>query len=130
MKKSLFYIIPMLVVLGIIGCSSSDSDEMENIEPPTSNENPIPSKRTTYDDDIKAIFESQCLQCHNNPPTQGAPMALSTYSEVIAAINNGRDVIGRVNTTATRNVMPPTGRLPQETVTIILDWEADGFLEK
>jgi hypothetical protein len=39
-----------------------------------------------------------------------------------------RDVIGRIETTG-RNVMPPEGRLPQATIDIILDWEADGFKE-
>lgn len=130
MKKYLLFVLTIILVIAMYSCSSSDSDDLENVDPPKGTENPIPSKKTTYNGDIKAIFASRCLQCHNNPPTEGAPMALSTYAEIITAVHNGRDVIGRVNTTSTRSVMPPTGRLPQETVTIILDWEADGFLEK
>ncbi|WP_378188347.1 hypothetical protein ACE939_07695 [Aquimarina sp. W85] len=129
MKNIVFYLNIFFITITISSCSSSDSDDVESVDPPTNSENPIPSKKTTYAGDIKAIFESKCLQCHNNPPTQGAPMALSTYPEVMAAINNGRNVIGRINTTSTRSVMPPSGRLPQETVTIVLDWESDGFLE-
>ncbi|GAA4277911.1 hypothetical protein [Aquimarina mytili] len=131
MKNINVILLALLVIVVNSGCSSSD-DTVPNTDggtpPPAAN--PIPGKTSTYNADVQPIFEAHCVECHGNPPTQGAPVALSTYQEIIIAINQEWDVFGRVSTTSPLRVMPQSGRLPQETVDIILDWQADGLLEE
>ncbi len=115
----------LLFILTAFGCSSSDDSETT----PDPDTNPLPNKTTTYEGDIKAIVDVHCIECHSNPPTQGAPFSMETYQEVVNTMNN-RDFILRVTSTSPINVMPPAGRLPQETIDLILDWEADGLLER
>ncbi|WP_103864098.1 cytochrome c [Aquimarina sp. I32.4] len=118
----------LLFSLLCFGCSSSSSDDAGNPNPdPDPITNPNPNKTTTYTNDVKAILDDQCLQCHTIPLAQGAPFAMRTYAETINAINN-REFFLRIKSNGF-NVMPPEGRLPQETIDIILDWEADGLIE-
>ncbi len=125
MKNILTKFALLLTILISYNCGSDDSAEPEPAP------NPNPNKTTTYIADVKTIIDTQCLECHSNPPDRGAPMSLETYAEIIDAVTNqGRvDLSVRMNTTG-RNVMPPSGKLSQEIVDIILDWEADGRLEK
>ena len=110
----------LLTTVLSISCSSSD----DNSEPvPT---NPNPNKITTYNADVKSIIDSQCIRCHTIPLAEGAPFAMRNYAETINGVN--RDLVLRVKSNG-QNVMPPAGRLPQATIDIILDWEADGFKE-
>ncbi|GAA4272127.1 hypothetical protein GCM10022258_14210 [Aquimarina gracilis] len=95
---------------------------------PDPDTNPNPDKITTYNADVKAIIDAQCVRCHTDPPVEGAPFPMRTYQETLIAVD--RDLVLRMISTSINNVMPPSGRLPQETIDIILDWEADGFLEE
>ncbi|WP_062059041.1 hypothetical protein [Aquimarina longa] len=119
----------LLITILSFSCSSGDDGAGTEDSKPNPTTNPNPNKTTTYDADVKTIIDTNCIQCHSNPPTQGAPMSLTNYQEVITAINGKRDVVGRMETTG-RNVMPPNNRLPQETIDVMLDWVADGFKEK
>ncbi|WP_103070509.1 hypothetical protein [Aquimarina sediminis] len=114
----------LLIAAIFFSCSSSD-DSTET--PPDPDTNPNPNKITTYDADVKAIIDDQCLRCHTIPLAEGAPFAMRNYAETINGVN--RDLVLRVESNGV-NVMPPEGRLPQSTIDIILDWEADGFKEK
>ncbi len=123
----------LLLCIAILcfSCSSSDDNMEPDPDPdPDPQANPIPGKTTTFTADIKAIVDDQCLRCHTIPLDNGAPFPMRNYQEIINAINEGWDMFGRVSTTNPINVMPPAGRLPQETVTLFLDWEADGVLEQ
>ncbi len=130
MKRIGILLLMFIIACISYNCSSDDGNETPIPNPDTDPvANPNPNKTTTYTADVKTIIDTQCIECHGSTPTQGAPMALSTYAEIIDAINRqGRDVVGRMDTTG-RQVMPPAGRLPQETVDIMLDWRADGYKE-
>ncbi|TSE10867.1 MULTISPECIES: hypothetical protein [Aquimarina] len=114
----------LLTVIFCFNCSSSDDTEpMPDGGPDT---NPNPNKITTYDADVKAIIDGQCLRCHTIPLAEGATFPMRNFQETIDGVN--RDLVLFVQSSGA-NVMPPSGRLPQATIDIILDWEADGFLE-
>ncbi len=119
------YILFTACVLFLAGCSSNDDGADPDPDPDV---NPNPDKITTYEADVKTIIDQQCLRCHTIPLTEGAPFPMRNYDEVIVGVN--RDLVLRMVSTSINNVMPPSGRLPQETIDIILDWEADGFLER
>ncbi|WP_025741653.1 c-type cytochrome [Aquimarina pacifica] len=105
-----------------------DSEQDNNTDDDTNsgNENPNPDKTTTYNADVKSIFDMHCVSCHDDPPTNGAPFAMRTYAETIIGVN--RDLVNRMQ--SINNPMPPEGNLSQDIIDIILDWEADGFLEE
>lgn len=89
---------------------------------------PLPVK-VTYIDNVKSIIDNNCISCHNNPPTNGAPMSLLLYDNVKDAIKN-RNLIGRISGTSGA-LMPQGGqKLPQNVIDIIIQWETDGLLEQ
>ncbi|RPE00006.1 hypothetical protein EGM88_01725 [Aureibaculum marinum] len=109
MKTS--FIISIFTIL-LISCSS-DSDN--TIEPPV--------KNVTYANDIKSIIDSNCINCHSNPPKSGAPMALVTLENVKEAVES-RDLIGRVEDGS----MPPSDEnLTADQIQLIKDWENNSF---
>ena len=121
MKNIIRKLVLLVVTILCFNCSSSDDAE------PTPTPNPNPNKITTYDADVKTIIDDHCLRCHTIPLTEGATFAMRNFAETINGVN--RDLIVRVTSNGI-NVMPPDGRLPQSTIDILLDWEADGFKEK
>lgn len=130
--KKITQLLLLCLLAGAVSCSKGgDSDPDPN--PPTNNNggdsggNETPDTGTlSYASDIRTIFSSNCTSCHGNPPTQNAPMSLTTLEEVMDAINN-RGLLGRINNTA--NPMPPTGLLPSATRQRIEDWADQGFPE-
>ncbi len=128
MKSILKKFLVIFIALLCFNCGSDDSNEPDmggDPDPPV-NPDPIPGKTTTYEADVKAIMDAQCIRCHTSPPLEGAPFPLRTYQETLIGINRG--LVDRMDKDD-RNIMPPSGRLPQETIDIILDWDADGLLE-
>ena len=121
---SKFLLFTSLLVLASCG-GSDDSDPDAGPDPDV---NPNPNKITTYEADVKAIIDEHCLECHTIPLAQGAPFPMRNYDETIIGVN--RDLVLRMVSNSVNNVMPPAGRLPQEIIDVILDWEADGFLER
>lgn len=124
-------LIMILALLFLAGCSSSDTSEgtMEprNNTQNTDDDSPTPNPGSvTYTEDIRLVMQSNCTSCHNNPPTQSAPMSLTTLVDVRAAINS-RGLLSRINSAS--NPMPPTGRLPAATRQLIADWADLGFPE-
>lgn len=113
MKKVIYPLIVSVILLS--GCSKS-SPPGEMTDPV--DDNPMP-QNVTYEDDIKGILQSNCLSCHGSPPTNNAPMSLTTYAQVKNAVEN-RGLLARINSTT--NPMPPTGQLPGGTRRIISDW--------
>lgn len=99
----------------------SEEDLIEVIEPPA---------LATYNNNIKAIIDNNCLNCHTNPPQNGAPIPLTTFSNVSNAVLNS-NLIGRISAqTGESGAMPFSGpRLPQNLIDLVVQWEADGLLE-
>ena len=111
-RKNTFLFLLSSVLL--FSCSS-ENDDSEMIE-----------ATITYDANIKNIINNNCTVCHGSPTTQGAPMSLSTYSEVKSAVET-RDLIVRINSLS--NPMPQSGLMIQANRDLIQQWKDDGLLE-
>ncbi|MHA7059770.1 hypothetical protein ACWGOQ_0021260 [Aquimarina sp. M1] len=114
----------------LLSCGGSDEGitEPEVIIDP----DPIPEQTSTYISHVKSIIDTNCIECHGDPLDQGAIMMLTTYDQVVDAVNN-RGLFNRVATMGINTVMPPPeegGRLPQVTIDVVEDWIADGLLQQ
>lgn len=107
--------------LFIFSCSNNSEDDLTN---------PIVLGNTKYTVDVKPIIDSQCIICHSDTPTNGAPMPLTTAAAVKEAILN-RNLLGKISRPDGAPGLMPFGgpRLPQASIDIIVDWKASGFLE-
>lgn len=120
MKKQ----ISLILLLGML-LASCTSDSTSDLLEPISEEETI-----NYETHIKPIMNTNCVGCHSNPPQNGAPMALTTYNSVKNAVEN-QELIERLISTQPGYMMPIGGQnLPQNLIDIIIQWEADGFLEQ
>ena len=115
MKNYLKFSVFTFCLLLIVSCSNDDDTEL--ITPPTNGD-------VTYSNTVKAIIDNNCLNCHVNPPINGAPMSLITYSNVKDAVQN-RNLIGRIE----NGTMPPNGSLTSTQIQAIKNWQADGLVE-
>ena len=130
--KSQISIFLLIIIPLFLSCSNSDDSMITDPDPdpdPTGDTSTIPDKISTYEGDVKAIMTQHCISCHGIPLENAAPMELVTYDQVVDAVNN-RDLIRRVSTSSIFTVMPSSGRLPQATIDLILDWDDDGLIEQ
>lgn len=110
MKK--IFILSFVFLLFITSCTSED-DDMD----------PLPVNKVTYTETVKAIIDNNCLNCHINPPVNGASMPLLTIEDVSNAVKN-KNLIGKVES----GYMPPIGDvLTPAQVQAIKDWKLGGF---
>jgi hypothetical protein len=118
MRKIFFLVFTVSV---LIGCTNaSEEDLIEETEQPII---------VTYNSDVKAIIDNNCLACHTNPPVNGAPNSLINYNNVKDAVEN-RNLISRISGIGPGPLMPLGGSsLPQNLINLIIQWEADGLLE-
>ncbi|MFI0428044.1 hypothetical protein [Mariniflexile sp. HMF6888] len=119
--KKLIYL-PVISLL-MVNCSSDSTDDLS----PNPDPNPDPTT-VTYNDHIKSIITNNCTSCHGSTPTNGAPMSLTTYSQVKSAVET-RGLITRINSTS--NPMPPSPNSPLSNAdkNLIQQWKDGGFLE-
>jgi len=121
-NNPLFYLFISFSTLLLVSCSQSTFDDIEaNVEP-------LP-EIVTYQD-VKTTIDNICLACHSNPPQNGAPMSLVTYSNVKEAVLN-RALLEKISKNEGEDGLMPLGgpRLPQQTIDLIFQWEVDGLLE-
>lgn len=121
MKQMILKIIAISIPISFLfGCSSNSSDDL--LEPI----NPV----VKYTTDIAPIISNNCVACHTDPPVNGAPMRLTTYSDVKSAVLN-RGLIDRISRSQGAPGMMPNGgtRLPQASIDKIIKWQSDGFVE-
>lgn len=107
------------MVFLFLGCTNdSESDLVDNTVPST----------TTYTNSIKSIMDNNCISCHGNTPSGGAPMALTTYQNVKDAVVN-KGLIDRISRAQGASGMMPLGgtRLSQSSIDQIVDWKNNGF---
>ena len=118
MKKNIIYLKSLLLFVSFCACSSNSEDDMQNSDP------------ITYTNDVKAIIDGNCLNCHSDPPTNEAPTALVTYNQVRNSTENGT-LISRIQRQMSESgAMPIDGpRLSQSLIDVIVQWRADGFIE-
>ncbi|WP_299120833.1 hypothetical protein [uncultured Winogradskyella sp.] len=113
------YLIYILIFSASYSCSYNSEDDLTD---------DIIVNVVTYEDNIKTIIDNNCIFCHSNPPTNGAPMSLTTYLDVKDAVEN-RNLIGRISATDA-SVMPAGGqRLPQSIIDLVIQWQAEGLIE-
>ncbi|MEP3570022.1 MAG: hypothetical protein ABJN28_07895, partial [Flavobacteriaceae bacterium] len=101
MKTSTKLILPLLSMF-ILSCSS---DSESDVLPPDDDDGGIVENGITYTADIRPIITSNCVGCHANPPTNGAPFSLTTFQDVS---NRANSVFTRTN----NGTMPPSRKLP------------------
>ena len=93
----------------IVSCDSSATQDISAVV-----ENP------TYNTDIAPIIESKCVNCHSGGDQYPN---LETYAEVKEATLTGT-LICRVEGSC-GEVMPPSGKLPSATISMINNWVTD-----
>ena len=96
------------------------------------------TKKITYQDDVRAIFENRCLNCHNPDKAKGG-LDLSTYTNAMAGGSSG-EIINPGSARDSRLYrsvahiedpkMPPEGdRLAKAELDLIASWINSGVLE-
>jgi len=115
------FIYAFVIISLLSNCSSSSDDESMTPQP-----DPDPTEKVTYTADIKSIIDGNCISCHGATPSNGAPMSLTTYTQVKNNVNN---IISRINSTS--NPMPPSPNSPLSSTqkSLIQQWKDDGLLE-
>ncbi|WP_309610152.1 hypothetical protein [Flavobacterium sp.] len=118
MKKAIIYSITTAIIF--LGCTKDNSNTLSD---------PInPVGLVTYNNNVKTIVDNNCIRCHGNIPTNGAPFSLTTYADVKSRIITIKDRISRPD--GSNGIMPDGGpRLPQTTIDIIFKWQADGLIQ-
>lgn len=126
MKTKMF--ISILLIGTLVSCSKDDENTNAtgggNTTQPPSNDGIV-----RYVNDVAPIINSNCTGCHGNPPTNSAPMHLTSYDAVKDAVLN-RGLISRISLPqGDANMMPKNGtRLPQTAIDKIIEWQSDGFV--
>ena len=76
-------IISIMLLFLLVSCSGSDNEEGAPMPPPgDGNGNGNSGEAVSFAADIRPIIQSNCLSCHSDPPTNNAPMPLTTYALV------------------------------------------------
>ena len=116
------FIFTIMATFLILSCTNaSESDLIEQVDPEII---------ITYTEQIKPIFDSNCVACHSNPAINGAGVPLTTLSQVQSAIEN-TNLIDRINKQSGEGGFMPLGgsRMPQATIDLITQWQSEGFAE-
>ncbi|NND52272.1 MAG: hypothetical protein HKN54_07690 [Flavobacteriaceae bacterium] len=105
----------------LLGCTNASEEDL--IDQPPQLPDPV-----TYVDHVKPIIDANCLNCHSDPPQNGAPSSLVDYGDVTNGYING-NLLNRISgQPGDTGFMPEGGnRLPQLSIDIIEKWETDGF---
>lgn len=120
MKTLKLTTLALIIAIGSYSCSNNSEDDLI-----------IPNNNVAlarYTENIKPIMDNNCVSCHGttNP---NAGLSLTNYIQVRQAVlNNG--LINRISrTSGDPQLMPTTGRMPQQTIDLVSQWQADGLLE-
>jgi len=106
----------------IISCTNaSENDLIDQVDPDVV---------ITYSEQIKPIFDSNCVACHSTLAINGAGVPLTTLSEVQSSIEN-TNLIDRINRQSGEGGFMPLGgsRIPQASIDLITQWQSEGFAE-
>ena len=122
MKYQLLKSLTLLASFSLLmSCSNHTFDDISEEE--------VIFENVTYQD-VKGTFDAICTVCHSNPTQNGAPMPLVNYQNVKEAVMN-RGLLDRISRQEGEDGLMPFGgpRLPQSTIDLIFQWNADGLLE-
>ena len=109
----------LLCAVFVMSCSNDSEDDLTQIDQEQVDDD-SETTRLTYENTVKAIIDGSCIGCHDNPPRNGAPFALVNYTQVSGRANAILNAMSRQNGSA--GAMPPSGRLPQNTIDQIQEW--------
>jgi mono/diheme cytochrome c family protein len=114
--------INLFILSGFVVFTSCTTDSISDLTEPTN------LNEVTYTSSVKSIIDSNCIVCHGDIPTNGAPMSLTTYENVKEAVLN-RNLLDRISRTeGTSGAMPLGGpRLPQNDINAITTWIDNNF---
>ena len=114
-----YILLPLLLVV-FASCESTTYEEIQD--------NTVIEGNVTYNANVKTIIQANCISCHSAGGTASF-RPLGTYADVVDAVQNAGllDRIQRQN--GEDGLMPQSGRMPQSTIDIILEWNTDGLLE-
>jgi hypothetical protein len=115
--KFAIFIIPVMLLQSC--ANDSESDLIDK----------TPIANVTYNGAVKTIITENCIECHTQPPQNGAPMPLLTYDNVKNAIET-RGLIDRISSTDPNFSMPyGRPRLTQEKINTIIAWRDANYPE-
>lgn len=107
------------IILALYGC---ESNTYESLEEPT-----VIVGKVTYNTSVKSIIDENCIACH---ASGGSLIPLETYADVKDALLN-KKLLDRIQLqNGTAGQMPKAGRMSQDKINTILQWNTDGLLEK
>jgi mono/diheme cytochrome c family protein len=103
---------------------------------PTPTSQPAPSN-PTFNMDILPIFQKSCTMCHGNlggwtGTSYQSVMTTGDHAPVVIPGDVANSVLAQklLGTSSFGGIMPPSGKLPDATIQIILDWIEAGAPEK
>lgn len=79
----------------------------------------------SFSADVEPIIQSQCTSCHNRPSPSGST-PLENYDDLKAIGTDGR-LINVLKAENGFGIMPQTGSLPADQITLIETWVNDGM---
>lgn len=119
MKKIKIYIAYPLFIMALYSCESNTYEDLQDGQ--------VIVGDVTYQD-IQPIIAANCLSCHGSGGVSEF-RPLGTYNELKDAVQN-TNLLQRIQRqNGEPGIMPQTGRMPQDKINLILQWNADGLLE-
>ena len=115
---------------------------IRSFPPPQSGPQPTPTEQPTsgplsFDTNILPIFQQYCTMCHGSlggwdATTYQSVMTTGDHAPVIIPGDVANSFLAQklLGTATEGGIMPPGGKLTDDTLQIILDWIAAGALEK
>nr|WP_299068619.1 hypothetical protein [uncultured Allomuricauda sp.] len=113
--KHVLKLMSFILIMLIAACSSESTEDLIPPDETGDGDDGDNTTEVTYTADIAPLLSSNCLGCHSNPPQNGAPMALTTFSAVQSRASG---IFNRTN----NGTMPPSGKLPQANIDLIQAW--------
>jgi uncharacterized membrane protein len=82
----------------------------------------------TFFTDVQPILRDRCWTCHSNPPTNGAPRPLASYTDLTVLNGAGEPIYEVVAQRTGARTMPPVGQpmLTDAEIATIGGWAATG----
>lgn len=115
MKK---YIFLCAILSSLYSCESTTYESLEEPD--------VIVGEVTYTANVKSIIDANCISCH---ASGSGNRTLETYTQVKDAVLH-TDLLDRIQKqNGMPGQMPQTGRMPQDKINIILQWNTDGLLE-
>ncbi len=114
-------IIYLVLVVLLVGCTNDSESDL--VTPPDQ------GTEVTYNSQIRAIINNNCLGCHSDPTRNGAPFPLANFEQVETRALNGQLMRAISRQTGEPRAMPPSGRLPQATIDLVQQWIDEGTKE-